>query len=124
MGPIDFQDQFGDLGGSQAGQFESQTTGQTQASGHLVYLWSDRAESYRLNGVGCPVSFLPGIKGRYLEVVVGAEVGYGQAALRLIGKEVPDGFGGMAHGRGFVWGKAQALLWNGQDGVARMLTVI
>jgi hypothetical protein len=42
--------------------------------------------------------------------------------LRLLGKEVPDGGGGMAHGDCFVQGKALAPILGGQDVIARTLT--
>jgi hypothetical protein len=44
--------------------------------------------------------------------------------LRLLGKEVPDGGGGMAHGDCFVQGKALAPILGGQDVIARTLTSI
>jgi hypothetical protein len=44
--------------------------------------------------------------------------------LRLLGKEVPDGGGGMAHGDCFVQGKALAPILGGQDVIARTLTVV
>jgi hypothetical protein len=43
--------------------------------------------------------------------------------LRLLGKEVPDGGGGMAHGDCFVQGKALAPILGGQDVIARTLTI-
>jgi hypothetical protein len=44
--------------------------------------------------------------------------------LRLLGKEVPDGGGGMAHGDCFVQGKALAPILGGQDVIARTLTTV
>jgi hypothetical protein len=44
--------------------------------------------------------------------------------LRLFGKEVPDGGGGMAHGDCFVQGKALAPILGRQDVIAQTLTLI
>ena len=123
MSTVDFKNQLSDFRDRQASQLQAQTAGELKAS--LRYFPPRRylAEAFWFGGVYLPVFLFPRIEGRHLQAIVRTEVGDGQAASRLLGKEVPDGFGGMAHDGGFVWGKTRALFWSGQDGVARMLTL-
>lgn len=68
-----------------------------------------------------PVFLFPGVEGRYLQVVVFAEVGDGLAASRLLGEELPDGGGGVAHGFALFGAKFWRWLGVGKMGLVGRL---
>jgi len=124
MGAVDFQNQHRNFFYRQSHNFQLQPTRKPEAS-LSQFLFRHYLTKARVNRFDALFLFsVPGIEGRYFQFMIFTENGDTLSATGLIGEKLPNGFGGMAHRAGIVWGKALARFSGRQDVLSRTVTFI